>query len=88
MEGAEEGRGTPTALFGDALRGRWMENNGVRHMDPTIVGTTHLLIPRGMPHVSEGRPERFVSNTGTIFRAGLHLGIGTKAVNTQNHMGR
>jgi hypothetical protein len=74
VEGAEEGRGTATALFGDALYSRCTGNDGVRLTHPTIVGPTHLLIPRRMPHVSEGRAQGFVSDTGTIFRARLHLG--------------
>lgn len=38
-----------------------------------IIGNAHLLIPRRLTHVSKGRAERFVSDTGAIFRARLHL---------------
>ena len=74
MEGAEEGSGTATALFGDALYGGWTGNDDVRDEHPTIAGTAHLLIPRGLAHVSEGRTERLVSDSRTIFRAWFHLG--------------
>jgi len=71
--GAEEGRGTPTALFGDALCDGWKGDTNVRLEHSTTVATTHLLIPRGLTHVSKGRAEGFVSNAGTIFGTRLHL---------------
>ena len=73
-EGAEEGRGTPAALLGDALYGEQKKNGNVRVTHPTIISAIHLLIPRGLAHVSEGRTEGFISNTRTIFRARFHLG--------------
>lgn len=49
-------------------------DTNVRPEHPTTVGTTHLLIPRGLAHVSKGRAERFVSDSRGIFGTGLHLG--------------
>ena len=34
---------------------------------------THLLVPRGLAHVSKGGIERFVWETETTFMARLHL---------------
>jgi len=61
------------------------EDTNVRQGHPTIVGTTHSLIPRGLTHVSKGRAERFISDTRAIFRARLHLGrYGQKWLKSEN----
>lgn len=60
----------------------------VRPTHPTIADTTHVLVPRGLTHVSEGRAERFVSDTGAILGARLHLSrYGQKQLKPETMLG-
>ena len=78
-----EGHRQPCLVIAYMTSGRGGTNVRTRH--PAIVGTTHPLIPRGLAHVSKGRAERFVSDTGAIFRAGLHLDrYGRKRLKPEN----